>query len=213
MELPAVDPLAAGTVRSGQHQVPGRVEDGQLELDVVLAGAVWVEQDLEVVVVVDHAFVLGQAAPDMRLLQLRAYVQAVVVPEHADPCSESPKRLEVTLDVHESLGPGSVPPDGLIESAVQRRRGATYPRGRSRRLLAPRFGCSSLNSMFIPSRNRMCAPCTVHLSRTGGRLHPAQSQAGEQGPKSPSGLPSPAHRHARRCSPSFVCFSSADRMP
>jgi len=37
-------------------------------------------ENLKVVVVVDHAAVLGQSRPHVRLLQARAYVQELVVP-------------------------------------------------------------------------------------------------------------------------------------
>lgn len=72
---------AADGVRLVQRQLPRRVERVDLQLVVVCAGAVWVEEELDVVVVEDDALGLGQRAPDVLVVHERAVVEVRVVVE------------------------------------------------------------------------------------------------------------------------------------
>src|SRR5262249_7241931 len=70
----------------------------------------------------DDRVVLGERAPDVRLVELRTDVERVVIPEHLDPRAEARPGLGVALDVHERLRPRDGLPGGLIERAVDRDR-------------------------------------------------------------------------------------------
>ena len=138
--------LAAVAVGLLQAQVPDGVEGVHLQLGVVVVVAVRIEEDLEVVVFVeDVGIVLGVGALDVRLLQLGADVEILVVPEHLGAGAEARLDAPVALDVHEVVGPRGAfqAPSSSRPSKVHRagcavrRRSRAAGRRRRRRGRAP----------------------------------------------------------------------------
>ena len=88
--------------------------------------AVGVDEDLEVIVVEDDRVVLGEGRPDVRLFQQGTDIEIRVVPEHLGARPRTGAGADVSLDVHEVIGPGSGFPGLLVELAVEL--GRTGPR-------------------------------------------------------------------------------------
>ena len=122
-DLPLVDGRAAVAVGLLEEQVPLGVEGVDLELVVLVVVAVGVDEDLEVVVVEDDRVVLGERAPDVRLLELGGDVEVLCRPRASWPGSGTAgSGLQVPLDVDEGVGPGDGLPGLLVELAVDRDR-------------------------------------------------------------------------------------------
>ena len=85
-----------------------------------MAIAVRIDKDLEVGIVVKNVgIVLFQGRPDMRLLELSADIEALIVPEHFDPCPIGRLGLIDALDIREIRSPGYSEPSRVIELAVE----------------------------------------------------------------------------------------------
>ena len=68
--LPAVLGRAAIAIGLLEQQIPAGVESVDLELAIIVITAGGVDENLEIIVLENNGIVLGERAPDMRLLQL-----------------------------------------------------------------------------------------------------------------------------------------------
>ena len=84
--------------------------------------AVGVDENLEVVVLEDHRVVLGEGAPDVRLLQFGRDVEVVIVPEHLDAGLKTRAGLFVPLDIDEIVRPRRVVPRRIVELSINHHR-------------------------------------------------------------------------------------------
>src|ERR1035441_4004681 len=91
--LPTVVGAAAFPIGLRQEEIPTGIEGVDLKFEVVAAVARRVEEDLEIVVVKDHGIVLREGGPDVRLVQFRAHVEALVVPQHLDARAKARPRM------------------------------------------------------------------------------------------------------------------------
>ena len=80
------------------------------KFEVFVAVAVWVDEQLEIVVVENHRVVLGQRGPDMRLLQFGGDVNIFVVPLHFGAGPEPRARLGAAFNVDKVRCPRRIPP-------------------------------------------------------------------------------------------------------
>src|SRR5262249_38251481 len=76
------------------------------------------DEDLEVVVVENDRIVLGQGAPDVRLIQQGGDIEVHIVPEHLGASAESRARADVPLDVDKVVRPWGCLPGVVVEPAV-----------------------------------------------------------------------------------------------
>mmetsp|Transcript_78804 Transcript_78804/g.255308 ORF Transcript_78804/g.255308 Transcript_78804/m.255308 type:complete len:357 (-) Transcript_78804:107-1177(-) len=104
-------------VRLVQAEAPPGVEGVHLILLVEVGAAVRVDEDLEVVVVVDHGVVLLECGPGLGIVELRGHVEVLVVPTNL--CPRAPHRADARGDVDEVLRPVNLRPDGLLQVPVQ----------------------------------------------------------------------------------------------
>src|SRR5438094_706216 len=132
-DVPRVDRRTTVAIRLDQQQIPRRAECVDLELVVRVRVAVWIDEDLEVVVAKNNGVALGQRCPDVGLFHLGGYVEVLVVPEHLRACAETRPRTALAFDVDERRGPLGGSPGGFVELAVD-----GDPRRGARRDVMPR---------------------------------------------------------------------------
>ena len=84
--------------------------------------SVWVDKNLEVVVLEDHRVMLDDTALDVLFGKLGCNVQVLGVPQHF--CSSALARLgfAIGFDIDEILGPRRGLPRSIIEFAVDHQR-------------------------------------------------------------------------------------------
>jgi len=83
---------------------------------------VGIDEDLEIIVVEDDRVAFGKRRPDVGLLETRAHVQALIVPQHLGARGVKGGGHLLTLDVHELLSPWRSLPGKVIQSPIDHRR-------------------------------------------------------------------------------------------
>ena len=78
-----------------------------------------VDEDLEIVVLENDIVPFGHMAPDLISVELCAKVEIFVIPEHLCSGEEAGGRHVAALDIEESVGEGSVLPEGFVDVSVQ----------------------------------------------------------------------------------------------
>src|SRR5262249_44066981 len=122
--FPAIDRSAAVLVGAGPQQVPTCIEGVDLKLAVVMAVAVRVGENLEIVVVVKYVgVVLGQRGPDMPGFPVGRNIEKNGSHEHLYARAITRGGPDVAFDVHEGGGPRDGMPRWFIETAVNSQRG------------------------------------------------------------------------------------------
>ena len=116
--FPAVNGRPAVFVRTQQQQIPGGVESVHLEFGVIVAIAVRVDENFEVIVMKDNRVMRRQTALDVWFFEFGGHVEKTVVPEHLGPSAKTRRRLLAPLDIDKIFGPGGPLPGLVIQLAV-----------------------------------------------------------------------------------------------
>ena len=118
LDVPVVEGQGAGlAVGRGEEEVPHGAELVDLQLQVVPPRGGGVDEDLEVVVAVDHAVALGEGGAERLGRQPRGHVEEGVVIGHADLGRPRGGRAGEVAQGGEWPG---LRPGGLVEAAVDR---------------------------------------------------------------------------------------------
>ena len=118
-QVPGFHRAAAILVGQRQQQIPGSAKGIELKLGVLKVVAVGINENLEVIVGVDHDIALGQRCPDLRLLQFGGNVERLVVPQHLRMGAEPRHWLASPFNVGEICRPGNILPNGIVKLAIQ----------------------------------------------------------------------------------------------
>ena len=119
VDIVAVQSVAVVAVSHRQEEIPDGVQHVHLELIVLGGIGIRVDEDLEIVVLENDIVPFGHMAPDLISVELCAKVEIFVIPEHLCPGEEAGGRHVAALDIEESVGEGSVLPEGFVDVSVQ----------------------------------------------------------------------------------------------
>ena len=119
-EFPVVQHLRVIPVRAAQVKIPVGAQGVYLVFKVIVGIVSGVEENLEIVVVINHGVVFRKRSPYVRLLQQGGEIHALVVVGHLRPCPEMRGGAFLALDIREVAGPrhrvpflgGQFPVDG-----------------------------------------------------------------------------------------------------